>query len=121
MGNDRRSDQVYEMNTQPMHRLLTVSLLLCTTLIHAQQCDWLTSATIDYDMNPSMPSEVLASAPGRLVAARNTTGDFVYGQTLYGNACAAADLNGDGRVDVVCIGGATANLKWYQNQGPAQR
>ncbi len=95
MGNDRRSDQVYEMNTQPMHRLLTVSLLLCTTLIHAQQCDWLTSATIDYDMNPSMPSEVLASAPGRLVAARNTTGDFVYGQTLYGNAVLEAlDLDG---------------------------
>lgn len=78
-----------------MHRLLTVSLLLCTTLIHAQQCDWLTSATIDYDMNPSMPSEVLASAPGRLVAARNTTGDFVYGQTLYGNAVLEAlDLDG---------------------------
>lgn len=35
------------------------------------------------------------------------------------NACAAADLNGDGRIDIACIGGATANLKWYENQGPA--
>jgi hypothetical protein len=33
-------------------------------------------------------------------------------------ACAAADLNGDGRVDVACIGSATANLKWYENLGP---
>ena len=32
-------------------------------------------------------------------------------------ACAAADLNGDGRPDLVCIGSATANLKWYENLG----
>ncbi len=32
-------------------------------------------------------------------------------------ACAVADLNGDGRVDVACIGSATANLKWYENRG----
>ncbi len=29
--------------------------------------------------------------------------------------CAAVDLNGDGRIDVACIGTATANLKWYEN------
>ncbi|MFI5232513.1 MAG: FG-GAP repeat domain-containing protein [Gemmatimonadales bacterium] len=29
--------------------------------------------------------------------------------------CAAADMNGDKRPDVVCIGTATANLKWYEN------
>lgn len=33
-------------------------------------------------------------------------------------ACAAADLNADGRIDVACIGSATANLKWYENLGP---
>ncbi|MEO7650278.1 MAG: VCBS repeat-containing protein [Bryobacteraceae bacterium] len=33
-------------------------------------------------------------------------------------ACAAADLNGDGRIDLTCIGSATANLKWYENKGP---
>jgi hypothetical protein len=33
--------------------------------------------------------------------------------------CAVADLNGDGRLDVVCIGSATANLKWYENIGSA--
>lgn len=30
--------------------------------------------------------------------------------------CAIADLNGDSRPDVVCIGTATANLKWYENR-----
>jgi aldos-2-ulose dehydratase/isomerase family protein/VCBS repeat protein len=32
-------------------------------------------------------------------------------------ACAIADLNGDGRKDIACIGSATANLKWYENRG----
>jgi hypothetical protein len=32
-------------------------------------------------------------------------------------ACAIADLNGDGRPDIACIGSATANLKWYENLG----
>jgi hypothetical protein len=31
-------------------------------------------------------------------------------------ACASADLNGDGRIDIACIGSATTNLKWYENQ-----
>lgn len=31
--------------------------------------------------------------------------------------CAVADLNGDGRPDVACIGTATTNLKWYENVG----
>jgi hypothetical protein len=30
-------------------------------------------------------------------------------------ACTAADLNGDHRLDLACIGFATANLKWYEN------
>ena len=33
-------------------------------------------------------------------------------------ACAVADLNGDGRLDIACIGSATANLKWYENLQP---
>lgn len=31
--------------------------------------------------------------------------------------CSVADLNADRRLDVVCIGTSTANLKWYENQG----
>ena len=34
------------------------------------------------------------------------------------SGCAVADLNGDGRIDLVCIGGRTANLKWYENAAP---
>ena len=32
--------------------------------------------------------------------------------------CAVGDLNGDGRVDLACIGARTANIKWYENLGP---
>jgi len=32
-------------------------------------------------------------------------------------ACAVADLNGDGRPDIACIGTAGGNLKWYENLG----
>jgi hypothetical protein len=31
--------------------------------------------------------------------------------------CAIADLNGDRKPDVTCIGSTTANLKWYENLG----
>ncbi len=30
-------------------------------------------------------------------------------------SCAVADLNGDGKPDIACIGSATHNLKWYEN------
>ena len=43
--------------------------------------------------------------------------------TVPGNASLSAvidDVNGDGKLDVVCIGAATSNLKWYENLG-AQR
>ena len=36
---------------------------------------------------------------------------------MAGAGCAAADLNADNRPDIVCIGSATANLKWYENVG----
>lgn len=32
-------------------------------------------------------------------------------------ACATGDLNGDGRLDIACIGSATGTLKWYENRG----
>lgn len=31
--------------------------------------------------------------------------------------CVSVDLNGDGRLDIVCIGSATGNVKWYENKG----
>ena len=39
---------------------------------------------------------------------------------MSGSGCAVRDINGDGRVDFVMIGGATANLKWYENLGPGK-
>jgi hypothetical protein len=36
-------------------------------------------------------------------------------------SCVASDLNGDGKVDIACIGSATHNLKWYQNVIPAEK
>lgn len=32
------------------------------------------------------------------------------------NSCEVADLNGDKKSDIVCIGGSTANLKWYEQR-----
>ncbi len=36
---------------------------------------------------------------------------------MAGSGCASADINGDGRLDIVCIGSSTGNLKWYENLG----
>jgi hypothetical protein len=35
--------------------------------------------------------------------------------TMAAAACTAVDLNADRRIDLACIGSATANLKWYEN------
>jgi len=37
------------------------------------------------------------------------------------SSCAALDVNEDGRLDLACIGGSTANLKWYENLGQEPR
>ena len=42
----------------------------------------------------------------------------VLDRTMPAAGCAIADLNGDGRPDIACIGTATATLKWYENLGP---
>jgi hypothetical protein len=34
------------------------------------------------------------------------------------SGCQVADINGDGRPDIIMIGGATHNIKWYENVGP---
>jgi hypothetical protein len=36
---------------------------------------------------------------------------------MAGSGCVKADINGDKRLDVVCIGASTGNLKWYENLG----
>ena len=37
------------------------------------------------------------------------------------SGCAVADINGDKRLDIVLIGGATSNIKWYENLGVVSR
>lgn len=32
-----------------------------------------------------------------------------------------ADINGDGRLDIICVGTATSNIKWYENMGQLRR
>jgi hypothetical protein len=39
---------------------------------------------------------------------------------LAGSGCAEGDVNGDKRTDIVCIGGSTMNVKWYENLGAAK-
>jgi len=34
------------------------------------------------------------------------------------SGCQVVDINGDGRPDIVLIGGATHNINWYENLGP---
>ena len=45
----------------------------------------------------------------------NTWERSVLDDGMAGAGCAVADLNADKRPDIVCIGSATANLKWYEN------
>jgi hypothetical protein len=35
--------------------------------------------------------------------------------SMQASSCAAGDVDGDGRVDLVCIGRATEELTWYRN------
>ena len=37
------------------------------------------------------------------------------------SGCQLSDINGDGKLDIVMIGGATANIKWYENLGPTAK
>ena len=36
---------------------------------------------------------------------------------MAGSGCVSSDINGDGRLDIVCIGSLTGNLKRYENLG----
>lgn len=54
----------------------------------------------------------------RLVNAREDrwTRELLDNGGMAASGCAVADLNADKRLDIVCIGTATANLKWYENR-----
>jgi hypothetical protein len=76
------------------------------------------------DFDGDGADEVVAGFRGEaastyLYVAENAEGDKWKRQDLDAGgmaaaACDIADLNGDGRLDIVCIGARTANIKWYQ-------
>ncbi len=79
-----------------------------------------TILTADFDGDGN--DEIVAGfrgAPHSVYLYRRDSGKWVRATLDDGGmaaaACAAADLDGDGRTDIVCIGTATANLKWYRN------
>jgi hypothetical protein len=76
------------------------------------------------DLNGDGADEVIAGYRGKGVNVYYAIdGGAAWTKTVLDNriaaaACAIADLNGDGRPDIACIGAATADLKWYENLGP---
>jgi len=82
------------------------------------------------DLNGDGQDEVVAGYRGlgrsvHIYSAGDTSGgswskQFLDRGGMGAASCAAADLNGDGKPDIVCIGSATANLKWYENLGAAR-
>ena len=79
------------------------------------------------DLNRDGRDEIIAGYRGQgrsvyIFSAEDSKGSRWRRQTLdeggiAAAGCAVGDLNEDGRPDVVCIGAATANLKWYENLG----
>ena len=58
--------------------------LLFTHMLAAQQVDWLQSWPVQYDLNPGMPDQSLASDGVDLVGMRLLNATHVYGQKVYG-------------------------------------
>ncbi len=82
---------------------------------------------ITADLNGDGSSEVIAGYRGKgrsvyLYSADGANGGWskrvLDDGGMAAASCAAADLDGDGRTDIACIGSATSNLKWYRNLGP---
>jgi hypothetical protein len=71
------------------------------------------------DLNGDGSDEVIAGYRGQGVNSYSAPDwtRVVLDKSIAAAACAIADLNGDGRPDIACIGSATANLKWYENLG----
>ncbi len=85
-------------------------------------------ALVCADLDGDGQSEILASYRGgghnlycyRCLDADGTRWErsVVDAGGMAGAGIVAADLNGDGRPDLLCTGSATANVKWYENLGP---
>jgi hypothetical protein len=77
------------------------------------------------DLNQDGSDEIIAGYRGQgrsvyIYSAADATGEkwtrsTLDDATMAAAACAVADLNGDRKPDIICIGSATQNLKWYEN------
>ena len=83
-------------------------------------------ALVCADVNGDGKNEIVAGYRGAgtslfVYYARDNSGVHWERQKLDSEMAAsglvAADINGDGRPDVVAIGASTANVKWYENMG----
>lgn len=52
----------------------------------------------------------------RMSASGEWTSSMLDAGGMAAAGCAVADLNGDKKLDVVCVGTSTANLKWYEGK-----
>ncbi|MBK9175194.1 MAG: hypothetical protein IPM46_02420 [Flavobacteriales bacterium] len=68
-----------------MRSLLPIILFAALSQATAQQVSWLNSSPMDYSLNPGLPDQALASAPGRLVAMRTVYTSLIFGQEVYGD------------------------------------
>jgi hypothetical protein len=74
------------------------------------------TADLDGDRRDEIVAGFRGNGGGVLIYKADSKGAWskrVIDNAIPANACAVADLNGDGRPDLACIGGAV--LKWYEN------
>jgi hypothetical protein len=81
-------------------------------------------ALLTADLNGDSKDEIVASYRNQgsvYIYSAQEGGDrwtrYALDEGMSAASCAAADLNGDGRPDLVCI--EATRLRWYENKGPA--
>lgn len=82
----------------------------------------LLTADLDQDGREEIISGFRGDGGGvRIYRAENDEGESwtreIVDEEIAAAGCAAADLNRDERIDLVCIGSADGILKWYENRG----
>jgi len=59
-----------------------------------------------------------------LYAPRDPAGEWHHqvldAGAMAASGCVTADINADRRIDIVCVGSSTGNIKWYENVRPQQ-